>query len=160
MEKIKLSTIQNVEEFRAIIPVEIDGVTSNIFIENPVGEKYETLYNVITDILEKGETVIDTEIVNDENIVEYMIGLLTNIEVDKDLDIRADDNIVFIEMISFLTEIYEEIVTKIYINLNVLFSAKRTEMQEDKFVKTYSSFLEEVKVDVIEEEGKKNKTQK
>lgn len=160
MEKIKLSTIQNVEEFRAIIPVEIDGVTSNIFIENPVGEKYETLYNVITDILEKGETVIDTEIVNDENIVEYMIGLLTNIEVDKDLDIRADDNIVFIEMISFLTEIYEEIVTKIYINLNVLFSAKRTEMQEDKFVKTYSSFLEEVKVDEIEEEGKKNKTQK
>lgn len=160
MEKIKLSTIQNVEEFRAIIPVEIDGVTSNIFIENPIGEKYETLYNVITDILEKGETVIDTEIVNDENIVEYMIGLLTNIEVDKDLDIRADDNIVFIEMISFLTEIYEEIVTKIYINLNVLFSAKRTEMQEDKFVKTYSSFLEEVKVDEIEEEGKKNKTQK
>lgn len=160
MEKIKLSTIQNVEEFRAIIPVEIDGVTSNIFIENPIGEKYETLYNVITDILEKGETVIDTEIVNDENIVEYMIGLLTNIEVDKDLDIRADDNIVFIEMISFLTEIYEEIVTKIYINLNVLFSAKRTEMQEDKFVKTYSSFLEEVKVDEIDEEGKKNKTQK
>lgn len=160
MEKIKLSTIQNVEEFRAIIPVEIDGVTSNIFIENPIGEKYETLYNVITDILEKGETVIDTEIVNDENIVEYMIGLLTNIEVDKDLDIRADDNIVFIEMVSFLTEIYEEIVTKIYINLNVLFSAKRTEMQEDKFVKTYSSFLEEVKVDEIEEEGKKNKTQK
>lgn len=160
MEKIKLSTIQNVEEFRAIIPVEIDGVTSNIFIENPVGEKYETLYNVITDILEKGESAIDTEVINDENIVEYMIGLLTNIEVDKDLDIRADDNIVFIEMISFLTEIYEEIVTKIYINLNVLFSAKRTEMQEDKFVKTYSSFLEEVKTDEIEEESKKNKPQK
>lgn len=160
MEKIKLSTIQNVEEFRAIIPIEIDGVTSNIFIENPVGEKYETLYNVITDILEKGESAIDTEVINDENIVEYMIGLLTNIEVDKDLDIRADGNIVFIEMISFLTEIYEEIVTKIYINLNVLFSAKRTEMQEDKFVKTYSSFLEEVKTDEIEEESKNNKPQK
>lgn len=100
MDKVKLSKLNKVEEYKAIIPIMGENDTEYVYILNPNIENIEPLFNHFNEVLnEKDE---DTK-----EVFKLLLDNFTNIEVDDEINLDTKD-IVLSEVILHLTIIWNQ----------------------------------------------------
>ncbi|MGP1402603.1 MAG: hypothetical protein ACTTKY_00445 [Catonella sp.] len=100
MEKVKLSKLNKVEEYKAIIPIMGADETEYIYILNPNVENIEPLFNHFNEILNGKDE--DTN-----EVFKLLLDNFTNIEVDDEINLDTKD-IVLSEVILHLTIIWNQ----------------------------------------------------
>lgn len=158
MEKIKLSNIKNVPEFRTVVSTQVDGKIQELYVLNPKGELFDEMYEVISSLLEMDSyTFEDGSTVTEENLMSYMIEKLTNIDVDINENVTLDDNISFLEIVSAIQEIHSEFIIKAQINLTNFYNLEKQRYHALQLEKAFTSFVEQKEANDKEEKELNNK---
>lgn len=100
MEKVKLSKLNKVEEYKAIIPIVGADETEYVYILNPNIENIEPLFNHFNEVLNGKDE--DTN-----EVFKLLLDNFTNIEVDDEINLDTKD-IVLSEVILHLTIIWNQ----------------------------------------------------
>lgn len=100
MEKVKLSKLNKVEEYKAIIPIVGVDETEYVYILNPNIENIEPLFNHFNEVLNGKDE--DTN-----EVFKLLLDNFTNIEVDDEINLDTKD-IVLSEVILHLTIIWNQ----------------------------------------------------
>jgi hypothetical protein len=100
MEKVKLSKLNKVEEYKAIIPIMGADETEYVYILNPNIENIEPLFNHFNEVLNGKDE--DTN-----EVFKLLLDNFTNIEVDDEINLDTKD-IVLSEVILHLTIIWNQ----------------------------------------------------
>lgn len=100
MEKVKLSKLNEVEEYKAIIPIMGADETEYVYILNPNIENIEPLFNHFNEVLNGKDE--DTN-----EVFKLLLDNFTNIEVDDEINLDTKD-IVLSEVILHLTIIWNQ----------------------------------------------------
>lgn len=100
MEKVKLSKLNKVEEYKAIIPIVGADETEYVYILNPNIENIEPLFNHFNEVLNGKDE--DTN-----EVFKLLLDNFTNIEVDDEINLDTKD-IVLSEVILHLTIILNQ----------------------------------------------------
>ena len=100
MEKVKLSKLNKVEEYKAIIPIMGADETEYVYILNPNIENIEPLFNHFNEFLNGKDE--DTN-----EVFKLLLDNFTNIEVDDEINLDTKD-IVLSEVILHLTIIWNQ----------------------------------------------------
>lgn len=142
MEKIALSEIKNTEDYRAIIPIKINGKIENIYVRNPKSEVFEELWKVLGEIVDNGKYVDGDMEVDESGIILHMMKMLTNIEVDTEDDVLLVDRIEVLEVISVVKEIYNEMLLRLKFEVIEFYESERNRLVNERLEKSYNSFRE------------------
>ena len=100
MDKVKLSKLNKVEEYKAIIPIVGVDETEYVYILNPNIENIEPLFNHFNEVLNGKDE--DTK-----EVFKLLLDNFTNIEVDDEINLDTKD-IVLSEVILHLTIIWNQ----------------------------------------------------
>ena len=100
MDKVKLSKLNEVEEYKAIIPIMGADETEYVYILNPNIENIEPLFNHFNEVLNGKDE--DTK-----EVFKLLLDNFTNIEVDDEINLDTKD-IVLSEVILHLTIIWNQ----------------------------------------------------
>lgn len=100
MEKVKLSKLNKVEEYKAIIPIVGADETEYVYILNPNIENIEPLFNHFNEVLNGKDE-------NTNEVFKLLLDNFTNIEVDDEINLDTKD-IVLSEVILHLTIIWNQ----------------------------------------------------
>lgn len=145
MEKVKLSKLNKVEEYKAIIPVVGAEETEYVYILNPNVENIEVLFTHFNEVLDGKEE-------DEKEVFKLLLDNFTNIEVDDDITLDTKD-IVLSEVILHLTIIWNQCLNM----YNLLFINEQIENNLERNKAEMENILADMEKDKVEESPAKTK---
>lgn len=145
MEKVKLSKLNKVEEYKAIIPVVDAEETEYVYILNPNVENIEVVFNHFNEVL-------DGKKEDEKEVFKLLLDNFTNIEVDDDIILDTKD-IVLSEVILHLTIIWNQCLNM----YNLLFINEQIENNLERNKAEMENILADIEKDEVEESPAKTK---
>ena len=145
MEKVKLSKLNKVEEYKAIIPVVGAEEMEYVYILNPNVENIEVIFTHFNEVLDGKEE-------DEKEVFKLLLDNFTNIEVDDDIALDTKD-IVLSEVILHLTIIWNQCLNM----YNLLFINEQIENNLERNKTEMENILADMEKDEVEESPTKTK---
>lgn len=139
MDKVKFSDLQNKGEYKVLIPIEVNGEETYVYVRNLLSSEVDDVLSLVSEYqMVEG---LEDEMPDESHIYLELMKKFTNIEVDADYDPNVVDPILD-RVFSGLREIvHEAFVRKSFIDMAEIESAIELEIGKRKLEKLSEASL-------------------